>query len=227
MDNPTTEAAAAPRYVRTDEYDFSAQGHRRQLDAAFGRYRPLERDDASSRLRRLVARTLLGARHARPPAGHTGRGGLFDAEDCYGAWTTYASIRRQSPPHVVPDGRRPVGARRLAVVERRQPARQDALGDASLTDYYQQRIEVPFFNYYLLGKGDGGELVGATIFFTGENRWRTFEEWPPADARKEVLLSSQQRRAVCREADRARVVQRLSLRSRVARAPTISRCGVA
>ena len=49
-------------------------------------------------------------------------------------------------------------------------------GDASLTDYYQQRIEVPFFNYYLLGKGDGGELAGATIFFTGENRWRTFEE---------------------------------------------------
>ncbi|MFQ8827987.1 MAG: hypothetical protein ACLR76_12055 [Alistipes sp.] len=43
-------------------------------------------------------------------------------------------------------------------------------GDASLTDYYQQRIEVPFFNYYLLGKGDGGELAGATIFFTGENR---------------------------------------------------------
>lgn len=61
-------------------------------------------------------------------------------------------------------------------------------GDASLTDYYQQRIEVPFFNYYLLGKGDGGELAGATIFFTGENRWRTFEEWPPADARKEVLF---------------------------------------
>ena len=47
---------------------------------------------------------------------------------------------------------------------------------------------MPFFNYYLLGKGDGGELAGATIFFTGENRWRTFEEWPPADARKEVLF---------------------------------------
>ena len=115
-------------------------------------------------------------------------GGLFDAEDCYGAWTTYASIRRQSPrtscrmvagPWVHGGWRSSNGGNRLGKMR---------FGDASLTDYYQQRIEVPFFNYYLLGKGDGGELAGATIFFTGENRWRTFEEWPPADARKEVLF---------------------------------------
>ena len=115
-------------------------------------------------------------------------GGLFDAEDCYGAWTTYASIRRQSRrtscrmvagPWVHGGWRSSNGGNRLGKMR---------FGDASLTDYYQQRIEVPFFNYYLLGKGDGGELAGATIFFTGENRWRTFEEWPPADARKEVLF---------------------------------------
>lgn len=96
-------------------------------------------------------------------------------------------------------------------------------GDASLTDYYQQRIEVPFFNYYLLGKGDGGELAGATIFFTGENRWRTFEEWPPADARKEVLflrsngeLSAESRSSASRSAAIAPIPRRPC--------PTISRC---
>jgi len=190
MDNPTTEAAAAPRYVRTDEYDFflrkATVDSLTQLLGDTVRFwndmmRHPDYDDW------WRERCSVRAMHDLRPAILV-VGGLFDAEDCYGAWTTYASIRRQSPrtscrmvagPWVHGGWRSSNGGNRLGKMR---------FGDASLTDYYQRRIEVPFFNYYLLGKGDGGELAGATIFFTGENRWRTFEEWPPADARKEVLF---------------------------------------
>ena len=190
MDNPTTEAAAAPRYVRTDEYDFflrkATVNSLTQLLGDTVRFwnEMMRHPDYDDWWRE---RCSVRAMHDLRPAILV-VGGLFDAEDCYGAWTTYASIRRQSPrtscrmvagPWVHGGWRSSNGGNRLGKMR---------FGDASLTDYYQQRIEVPFFNYYLLGKGDGGELAGATIFFTGENRWRTFEEWPPADARKEVLF---------------------------------------
>ena len=190
MDNPTTEAAAAPRYVRTDEYDFflrkATVDSLTQLLGDTVRFwnEMMRHPDYDDWWRE---RCSVRAMHDLRPAILV-VGGLFDAEDCYGAWTTYASIRRQSPrtscrmvagPWVHGGWRSSNGGNRLGKMR---------FGDASLTDYYQQRIEVPFFNYYLLGKGDGGELAGATIFFTGENRWRTFEEWPPADARKEVLF---------------------------------------
>ena len=190
MDNPTTEAAAAPRYVRSDEYDFflrkATVDSLTQLLGDTVRFwnEMMRHPDYDDWWRE---RCSVRAMHDLRPAILV-VGGLFDAEDCYGAWTTYASIRRQSPrtscrmvagPWVHGGWRSSNGGNRLGKMR---------FGDASLTDYYQQRIEVPFFNYYLLGKGDGGELAGATIFFTGENRWRTFEEWPPADARKEVLF---------------------------------------
>ncbi|MFQ8827986.1 MAG: CocE/NonD family hydrolase [Alistipes sp.] len=98
MNNPTAEAVCSTPLRPHRRIRFlSAQGHRRQLDAAWATPSASERDDASSRLRRLVARTLLGACHARLRPAILVVGGLFDAEDCYGAWTTYASIRRQSP----------------------------------------------------------------------------------------------------------------------------------
>ena len=190
MDNPTTEAAAAPRYVRTDEYDFflrkATVDSLTQLLGDTVRFwnEMMRHPDYDDWWRE---RCSVRAMHDLRPAILV-VGGLFDAEDCYGAWTTYASIRRQSPrtscrmvagPWVHGGWRSSNGGNRLGKIR---------FGDESLTDYYQQRIEVLFFNYYLLGKGDGGELAGATIFFTGENRWRTFEEWPPADARKEVLF---------------------------------------
>jgi putative CocE/NonD family hydrolase len=41
---------------------------------------------------------------------------------------------------------------------------------------------VPFFNYYLKGKGTD-DLSKATIFFSGENQWRKFDEWPVKNAK--------------------------------------------
>jgi hypothetical protein len=53
--------------------------------------------------------------------------------------------------------------------------------------WYQQLIEIPFFNYYLKGKGDISNLAEACIFVTGENAWRFFEQWPPAGKSDKIL----------------------------------------
>ncbi len=52
---------------------------------------------------------------------------------------------------------------------------------SNTAEWYQNNIEIPFFNYYLKGKGDISKLAEATIFFTGENQWRNIDQWPPAD----------------------------------------------
>jgi putative CocE/NonD family hydrolase len=53
--------------------------------------------------------------------------------------------------------------------------------------WYQNNIEIPFFNYYLKGKGPEPKLPAATVFFTGENEWRQFDQWPPAAAKEQPI----------------------------------------
>ena len=106
-------------------------------------------------------------------------GGLFDAEDCFGAWNLYKAIRTQSPAtnsHIV-----------MGPWYHGQWASSDGthLGNvqfgSNTTFWYQNNIEIPFFNYYLKGKGSEPNLAAATIFFSGENKWKTFPKWPPAE----------------------------------------------
>lgn len=101
-------------------------------------------------------------------------GGLFDAEDGYGAWHTYEALVKQSP------------ATNSKLVMGPWYHGQWASGDGthlgnvqfdSNTSLYYQNMEVPFFNYYLKGKGTDS-LSKATIFFSGENKWRKFDQWP-------------------------------------------------
>jgi putative CocE/NonD family hydrolase len=47
-------------------------------------------------------------------------------------------------------------------------------------------MEVPFFNYYLKGEGKDS-LSKATIFFSGENKWRRFTEWPVSNAKPTLV----------------------------------------
>lgn len=105
-------------------------------------------------------------------------GGLFDAEDCFGAWNLYKAIEKQNP-----------GARNNIVMGpwyHGQWASRDGshLGnvrfDSNTSFWYQNNVEIPFFNYYLKGKGEDPKLAEATIFVTGENRWHQFGQWPPA-----------------------------------------------
>ncbi len=104
-------------------------------------------------------------------------GGLFDAEDCWGAWNTYKTIEKNSPKTNnklimgpwIHGGWAKTDGSRLGNIE---------FGKGN-SDYYYKNIEMPFFNYYLKGEGDANKIAEATIFITGENKWNTFTEWPP------------------------------------------------
>lgn len=106
-------------------------------------------------------------------------GGLFDAEDCYGAWNLYKAIEKQNPGihnNLV------MGPWSHGQWGGRDGTRMGNIQFGSNTSiWYQNNIEIPFFNYYLKGKGDDPELSEATIFFSGENQWKKFNQWPPAE----------------------------------------------
>ena len=105
-------------------------------------------------------------------------GGLFDAEDCFGAWNLYKAINQKSSNNnklvMGPWYHGQWGGR----------ADGSNLGNvrfgARTSEWYQNNIELPFFNYYLKGKGDSSQLAEATVFFSGENAWHRLPQWPPA-----------------------------------------------
>lgn len=105
-------------------------------------------------------------------------GGLFDAEDGYGAWNTYKALVKQSP--------RTISKLVVGPWYHGQWASNDGthLGNINFesnTSLYYQDLEVPFFNYYMKGTGSD-TLSKATIFFSGENKWRRFTAWPVSNA---------------------------------------------
>ena len=104
-------------------------------------------------------------------------GGLFDAEDCFGAWSVYKAIEKQSPT-----------TRNKLVIGpwfHGQWAGPDGthLGNvrfgSNTSVWFQQEREIPFFNYYLKGKGSLDIMSKISVFFTGENKWHEFSQWPP------------------------------------------------
>ncbi len=118
-------------------------------------------------------------------------GGLFDAEDCWGAWNSYKALEKQSPStnnkivmgpwfHGSWDER--VDGSQLGNVQ---------FGSATST-WYQDNVQLPFFNYHLKGIGDKDPVEEATIFFTGENKWKTFSEWPPKKIKSQNYFLSEE-----------------------------------
>jgi putative CocE/NonD family hydrolase len=106
-------------------------------------------------------------------------GGLFDAEDCYGAWNLYKAIEKQNPGI---HNKLVMGPWSHGQWSSRDGTRMGNIQFGSNTAlWYQNNIEIPFFNYYLKGKGTDPNLSEATIFFSGENQWHNFNQWPPAN----------------------------------------------
>src|SRR6185437_15902553 len=66
----------------------------------------------------------------------------------------------------------------------------DSLGAIRLgsntADFFREAIQRPWFAYYLHGKGDG-RFPEAWAFETGENKWHTFDTWPPRNVRPRNL----------------------------------------
>ena len=117
-------------------------------------------------------------------------GGLYDAEDCFGAWGLYKAIEEKNSNT---DNRIVMG-----------PWFHGAWGGGSdgsylgnvrfgskTSEYYQKNIELPFFNFYLKLKGTVRDIAEATVFFSGENKWRRFQQWPSDKVDyKNLIISS-------------------------------------
>jgi putative CocE/NonD family hydrolase len=106
-------------------------------------------------------------------------GGLFDAEDCFGAINLYQAIEHNAK-----------NTNKFVFGPWRHGQWGSEKGGNSLgniqfgsntTEWYQKNIELPFFNYYLKGEGSPDSIAEATVFFTGENKWHRLKQWPPAD----------------------------------------------
>ena len=114
-------------------------------------------------------------------------GGLFDAEDCWGAWNSYKAAEQNNP-----------GKTFNKIVEGPWYHGQWASGDgthlgniyfgSNTSQYYQQHFEIPFFNYFLKGEGDISQIAEANIFITGIDEWRSFKQWPPEAVTEQSLF---------------------------------------
>jgi putative CocE/NonD family hydrolase len=115
--------------------------------------------------------------------------GWFDAEDFFGPMKVYATIEEKNP----------VNKSTLVVGPWLHGGWAntdgDALGnirfDSKTGVYYREKLELPFFNYYLKDKGKL-DLPEALVFETGSNAWRSYEQWPPKESReKNIYLGAE------------------------------------
>jgi putative CocE/NonD family hydrolase len=110
-------------------------------------------------------------------------GGWFDAEDLSGPFNVFHSIEKQNPgtPNTLVEGPWVHGGWGRGD--------GDHLGEvefnAKTGEYFRKNIELPFFEYYL--KGKGSPMKKAYAFETGTNVWRTYDQWPPKEAKAKSL----------------------------------------
>lgn len=110
--------------------------------------------------------------------------GWFDAEDFYGPMSIYYTIEKKNPNNksILVAGPWLHGG--WARME------GDSLGnirfDVKTGVYFREKVEFPFFLYYLKDKGELN-LPEALIFETGSNQWKSYDEWPPKKAAERNL----------------------------------------
>ena len=120
----------------------------------------------------------------RPKVPNLNVAGWWDQEDFYGPMKIYELLEKEDPDHL----------NYLAVGPWNHGGwgggRGDALGaipfgsDTAL--YFRQKIEAPWFAYWLKGKGQL-PLKEAVLFQTGSDKWVKFDAWPPREAKKREL----------------------------------------
>ena len=111
-------------------------------------------------------------------------GGWFDAENLFGALETYKQVEKSSPE----------SANVLVMGPWRHGGWSgddgSKFGDVSFNSktsaFYREKIELPFFEFHLKGKGEW-KAPEAWVFETGTNQWRRHERWPPAAVRPKPI----------------------------------------
>lgn len=111
-------------------------------------------------------------------------GGLYDAEDTYGAFETYKQIEKRNKNNnsILVMGPWFHGG----WVRGKGESFGDIKFDQETSIYYQKHFERPFFEYYLKGTGSFNPAE-ANIFLTGANKWLKFEQWPPQEMQMHSL----------------------------------------
>jgi putative CocE/NonD family hydrolase len=109
-------------------------------------------------------------------------GGWYDREDLFGPLNTYRMIEKQNPNtfNILVMGPWLHGGWLRG--------KGNELGDTDFgfatSEYFQKHIDFHFFKHFLKDEGTELNLPEALIFETGANRWRRFDQWPPASAKK-------------------------------------------
>jgi uncharacterized protein len=111
--------------------------------------------------------------------------GFWDQEDPWGPWQIFRHAEEDDPNH---DNFMVAGPWYHG--QWRTP-KGDSIGPIPLGGHetareFRETIEAPFFRYYLHGQGEKPSWQ-ATTFQSGANRWRTYAEWPPKNARRTSL----------------------------------------
>lgn len=111
-------------------------------------------------------------------------GGWFDAEDLYGPLNIYKQIEKHNNNNnILVMG--PWSHGDWSKERGIQAVNHIYFGE-KISTFYQQTIEMPFFEYYLKDKGTL-ELPEAYLFDTGTKEWEEFKVWPPQKEEPVVL----------------------------------------
>jgi uncharacterized protein len=113
-------------------------------------------------------------------------GGWYDAEDLSGPLLAYQTVERRNPglrnTLVMGPWRHSGWSFYAGVNENR-----GVFPFSGTIRYFQEQVELQFFNYYLKGKG-ALAAPEALVFETGTDRWRTYDVWPPQEATARKLF---------------------------------------
>jgi putative CocE/NonD family hydrolase len=110
-------------------------------------------------------------------------GGWYDAADLTGPYRTFNAIRKFNPetPATLVEGPWVHGG-----WSRNDGSRLgDIAFNAQTSVYFRAKVQFPFFEYYL--KGKGAPLPRAVVFETGANVWHNEDAWPPKNAAPKKL----------------------------------------
>ena len=107
--------------------------------------------------------------------------GFWDQEDPWGPWQIFRHAAENDPDH-----KNFMVAGPWYHGEWQSPKGDSigliAFGGHETAREFRETIEAPFFRYYLWGRG-AKPAWRATTFQSGANRWRTYADWPPAQAK--------------------------------------------
>lgn len=111
-------------------------------------------------------------------------GGWWDQEDFYGPVEEYLTWKQRDPHHYDHLVLGPWNHGGWGWGE------GDHLGNipfgSPTSAYFRKEIEAKWFAWYLKGKGDGN-FPEAITFQTGTNTWKTYDSWPPREAKTKNL----------------------------------------